>query len=439
MRRILYRVFLFINGNRIKCILFSIVVFLYTVGVSFILMFHSTALKYQDLVEEIYPAQISILNTSYNDCDVKAVPFEFINEVNKIDTIIGSNFSRTIKINPLNFKNYVIEEDNSVISTNESNYSEVEISTDIEMCDLFISGQAELLRGNIPTINLQGALIEKNLAEKNMIRCDDIIRFECIVNDQSIVIDAPVVGIYELHQPIQIANGDKYIVSPYSRLYLNYDFVNMHSNLNLTSDCYQFFLRHYNDIENTVAKINSLNSDKDSFSVIPSTYIGYIQLVKSMQNVSKIISIFSITYISFISIIYIMTLLILFRSLFKEMIILYSLGETNLSIMSQYSIQQSILVIIPSLFASIISIIFSNLISNIWLYYATQPYKDGSLLSTFDSERKVLSSSFTNNFMIRDALIALLIIVIISFIFGFIANMKINHYSPTILKSKVDI
>ena len=107
--------------------------------------------------------------------------------------------------------------------------------------------------------------------------------------------------------------------------------------------------------------------------------------------------------------------------------------------MSQYSIQQSILVIIPSLFASIISIIFSNLISNIWLYYATQPYKDGSLLSTFDSERKVLSSSFTNNFMIRDALIALLIIVIISFIFGFIANMKINHYSPTILKSKVDI
>ena len=56
MRRILYRVFLFINGNRIKCILFSIVVFLYTVGVSFILMFHSTALKYQDLVEEIYPA-----------------------------------------------------------------------------------------------------------------------------------------------------------------------------------------------------------------------------------------------------------------------------------------------------------------------------------------------------------------------------------------------
>ena len=69
------------------------------------IFFQSTSKKYQEIVELHYPAQISILNSTINEEDIKTIPSDFIDKAENIDLIMGSNFSRVAKVEPLNFEN----------------------------------------------------------------------------------------------------------------------------------------------------------------------------------------------------------------------------------------------------------------------------------------------------------------------------------------------
>ncbi|MEE0023273.1 ABC transporter permease [Ruminococcus sp.] len=438
MKKIIYRIYLFSKGNSVRCIIFATMVLVFTLGICFINFFQSTSKKYQEIVELHYPAQISILNSTINEEDIKTIPSDFIDKAENIDLIMGSNFSRVAKVEPLNFENYVMKENDVFSSLPTSSLVEIEIATNINMCDIFLSGQASLKSGGIPHDKNQGVLIDSILAQKNNIKCGDKITFIYSSKSDYCKVTLNVVGTYELKYPIQISQGDGYTFSPYSRIFINYEATELYPELLPKIDSFRFFVKHYNQLDAAITEINNLNPDHESYSVMPSTYIGYVQLMKSMQSVDKILIVFSIVFFIFASVVFVLLLSMFFRNYYKEMIVLISLGECIKAIRNQYIIQQTVLVFFPALFGAMVASFFSKTISNLWLYYATQPYKNGSLLSTFDLEREHLSSQFTQNFIYVDIMFSVSAVVVILLLFLIYANHKLNNFTIDRLKSKID-
>ncbi len=346
---------------------------------------------------------------------------ETINQLSKIQNIKGYNYSYIKEIQPENFKNWVQYYDKN---DPELDLAELSINLDVEFSDIFVNNSAALVEGSLPTESKHGVIVEQVMAEHNNIQIGDIVAFKTTEDGNTLCLQ--VIGIYRLRLPIKVedaAGGDiSYVVSPYSRLYTNFDSIAADADIAIP------YVDLYISEDNYILTLNDFNGTLDaSLKASDSTDSMFVVL---NQAVNKMIRYYNwIIYMLALTTLVIFTLFSFIaqhKSLYDTSV-LSVLGKSKREILMQSLLNTSILSGVSAVIFAILALILARPVGLFWISAATKDYSIEVSNFSFQGEKEALISNYASNRSVA------LILIIVFFLF-FISLLVTLLYSLSVLK-----
>jgi Predicted permease. len=422
----IYRTYLYVKGKRIRCLIYVFSLFVLILSSMLLLFYRTTSLQYQKVIEQCYPAEISILNTSIES--VKKVPSDSIEDVLESSYVTDCFYSDTI----------VIEHKNSLIkitkSEDEIEDIELEININISKNSLFSTGQIELISGSFPSKSNPGILVDETFLDINSFTIGDEISF--IEKGKRDLITIPIVGVFKYNNYVYYEEKKMKTNNHKFRMFVEMGNCEIFSIPKPYLESMTFFIDSYDNIDAALADIESRSnfSEKDFF-VSNSSNIGSMQLIKSIYSINKIISIFTVVFMILGAIIFVLLLFMLFNNYCKEIEIYIAVGESRRCIFTQYFIVNLILLTSAFIISTLCIYGIMPIMSEILLDRITLPFSEGSIHMRFDEEKYVLGQFIGNSYFL-DNLYFLISFYLTIFLFFMVHTyIKIKSLNSGKLKS----
>ena len=153
--------------------------------------------------------------------DGDAIPQEVLDEISRINGVVGYNQEYDMLVTPINFHNAIDYNASDVFAVPDSDMIRLYANTNALLNPIF-SNNMELIAGELPTGENSGAIIDEVLARDNDLSLGDTL---LIINQQSNnQIDIAIVGIYKAStlpkESWKLSNGSMaYGQSPYSYVF----------------------------------------------------------------------------------------------------------------------------------------------------------------------------------------------------------------------------
>jgi ABC-type lipoprotein release transport system permease subunit len=385
---------------------------------------------------ERYPPEIVLFSLG----GATPLPPQLIRDTEQMPHIDGYNTTFVSQAMPDNFENVVtFQEANGLSSLPPSNMVEIQADLFTRRNPLFTQGQAVIITGNYPDETHPGLLIENTLANKNRLKLGDTLTFSISQGNGCQDVSLPVVGIYELESPIEVMNDDVVHFSQNSVIFMTYTAFQSMTNLNLKITSIKFYLDSYEKTNETLVKLNASDFDHKIYAFGISTPITIKQLIKSIDMDDNYISITIIIFVLVSVIILIILLILSLRNYYYEVGVLFAIGESKRNIFMQYLLQ----ILISNIFAIVLSIICALAalpkVPALWINLVTKPYTEGSLLSTFDEQRNVLTTAFNTSFAGIDIVVTVFSVIYLLTIFLLFAWVVIKKNNTREIFAKNDL
>ena len=368
----------------------------YTLGT----FYYSSSVGYRKIMATKYPPEIMLLsmenlkeNLNQPRSGVETLPEDLIKAASDVSHITGYNTNFWVNAQPKNFKNEVtFREKGNFTALPPTDLVEIQADLFSSRNPLFTSGQAVLISGHFPDESNSSVLVENTLADANHLTAGDRISFDILQGNVTQTVDLPVVGIYRLTAPVEMVDSSGVHNSPSSVLFISYSTMQSFPKLNSRIDNVEFYVDSYDNAEQALAELKQLDFDHQAFTFVPSTPIPVTQLVKSMDMVNHLVVIILMIFVLLSMIIFILLLALSLRNYYYEVI------------------------------------------SGV-----TQPYAEGSLLTTFEEQRNMLQAAFQMDFVWTDILLVILFIFLILLIFMAFARGMIQKVQSRRVFSKGDL
>lgn len=438
---VLQRALLYTMRNRKRTALFACFSFFFVISLVFCLSYYFISQMFYRQIVEKYPPSIAVWNNTTDHPQN-----EIMDRILNLEHITGYNHVSLIEAMPKNFKNAVLEQTDHLFATGKPSLAvDVETNAVIQNNPLFVTGQAELIEGSFPSDNQFGVLIEDTLAQFNNLSIGDQIMVEIMESNENpdentpSTMDMTIIGIYRLTSPIQLENERGGLINnPNSRLFVPYQHNHSNAILFPVIDSVDFFLDSYDDFDDTFTNVQNILQSEPTMMVQSSTFDGYVQLISAANAADQFmlmtIIIFLISSIS----IFIFLLVMLLRHFYYDIGVLVSLGETKHKIRRQFCMQVLLLSIIPILLAVILSVWTVPHLPSMWLGQVTSQNTQGGSIYNFEQESVTLLSDLPLDWMFQSIVIAVVLFILICFLFVLLSSILYNKQSMNKMFSKMD-
>ena len=438
MMAILKRSLYYLKGKLSRSILLCLFMLFLLLSYMLSLFYYSSSLEYRKIMVSRYPPEIALFSKGSTESAVP-LPAELIGDAVKTPHITGYNTTFVLQGKPDSFVNAVTyKETEGVSALPPSDLVEIQADLYTVHNQLFTKGQAVLIDGNYPDETHPGLLIENTLADKNQLILGDRMTLSVTQDNNSQVVDLPVVGIYELESPIEVYQGNTVYCSQNSVLFMSYSDLHALPRLNTEIISVKLYLDSYDSASATLDQLNALDFDHEAYAFGGCTPIPVGQLNKSMDMVDKYISITLIIYVLVSAVILVLLLVLSLRNYYYEIGVLIAIGESRRNIYLQYILQTFVTFIVATVLSIICALSVLPKVPELWINRVTEPYIEGSLLSIFDEQRHFLTTAFSTSFAASDILIAVVFVIFIAVIFLFTAWFVIKKSNTREIFTKND-
>lgn len=352
------------------------------------------------------------------------ITLDIIEQLAENPDIQGYNYNLIQEAQPENFKNWVeyYKKDDSEFT----NLVELSINLNIEFSDIFANNSAILTKGIFPTEHTHGVVVEQSMAEYNNIQIGDKIELKTTgsdtTNSDASVLSLTVLGIYQLKSPIEVEKviGDNisYIVSPYSRLYTNFDSI-----ISSKNDIVISYVDFYTLKEEKTASILNFFNGKigNTLEAIDSTNTMFVVLNQAVDKMTQYYSWIIYTLILTGLVMFILFTLFTQNKNIYEIAVLSVLGRSKKYILLQNILNIFILSGISNVIYIALAFIFAKPMGLYWVSIATKNYTIDVSNFSFQTEQKALINNYTLDnstlIILGISLVMLLISILIAFVY----------------------
>ena len=339
--------------------------------------------------------------------------------------IQGYNYNLIQKAQPENFKNWVEYYHSAYV-----NLVELSINLNTEFSDIFANNSAILTEGVFPTENNHGVVVEQSMAEYNNLKIGDKMELKTTDGDASLL-SLIVLGIYQLKSPIEVeeavGGNISYIVSPYSRLYTNFDSIISNKNDIIISYVDFYTLKE----ENMATILNILNNKMgNTLEAIDSTNTMFVVLNQAVNKMTQYYSwiIYTLVLTGLVTII-LFTIFTQHKNMY-EIAILSVLGKSKKDILFQNILNVFILSGISNVIFITLALVFSKSMGLFWISTATKNYTIEVSSFSFQTEQKALINNYTLDNSTLIILGISLVMLFISILIAVVYHLFILKLTP---------
>lgn len=231
-------------------------------------------------------------------------------------------------------------------ASNQDDFT-ISANTTMEYLDSFTNSNYTLTDGRLLTsddANTNNCVIETNLASDNDLSVGDTFTITTIVNDETIIQELTIVGIYEIQSTNEI--GGAHFNNPVNTIYtdLSAGQILTGSSENITSAIY-----YLDDPENTKAFVELAKKrsdiDFDTFSLDANDRL-YQQNASSLESMQSFAKMFVWIVVIAGSAILCLILALTIRNRYYEIGVLLSLGQSKVKIIAQQLIEIGLIAVV---------------------------------------------------------------------------------------------
>lgn len=372
----------FIKGKWVQCLLYISVIILITVTALLILSFDIVKDTTQSGGAFYYRVRV------YPDDTERGITEEVLHEMIKAPLIDGYNNQCLYKVKPLNFQNYV-----QGYEQNLETSAELEVNMDTMYSDIFMKKTARLIKGQLPSDQIMGAVIHKDLAVYNNFDLGDYLMFSLEKEGQTREIELQIIGIYELQSPVETKDtyvgGSDFTASPYARILTSF------SSIEYRIDTYPLdYLDLLTADEENISGIISFieTAAGDWVNASEATDILFKLLNRSVEKSSKYITWMLGTLLVFCLVILILITVYNEHHNLYEMAIMISIGKSRKDILA-WRLEQTFLQNLLGVGFTLTGFIaFSERVVSYWISIFTRNYREETISYQFTYESDAIAS-----------------------------------------------
>lgn len=420
-----YRLRLLIVRNTYHSLCLFILTFFFS-SFGFIgVVFENIVDYYQEQIIQDIGYALSLIRT-----DDQSIPNNALYEISNTPGVSGLNAISYTLASPIDFSNYVYQ--NLSTSFSQIKSGQVKLVGNLNANqNITLLNKCQLVSGIYPDAERPGLVICDNLADYNNLSIGDHITLSC---DGHSKISSEIVGIYHLLSPIMesVISDSGYEVygnSPYSYIFCDSFSYKLFTGSMPSLTSVSIYASNMSDLSHAYQDLskNGFNSGvyllsnmtKSRIEIGTNTSRGITSLARLFMRVSIVMSIASVLLI----------MILWLRNNYQEAAILISLGESRLSVILDYYILISLIIILALLSSGFLwAVLISNYGDTI-VQYALTVTRDTSISET-DMYIQTAMSQFPHltNYMYVGT-----VMLVTSWIATFFASFEIIRCNPQIL------
>lgn len=272
--------------------------------------------------------------------DGDAIPQEVLDEISRINEVVGYNQEYDMLVAPINFHNAIDHSTSNVFAVPNSDMIRLYANMDTSLNPIF-SNNMELLAGELPAGENSGAIIDEVLARDNGLSLGDTL---LITNPQSNnQIDISIIGIYKAsilpRESWKLSNGSMaYGQSPYSYVFCDIPSFEHLLEYGLPLSSVIVYAEDMKSLDKISTTIVDLELPESIYQVSNRTHDKLENGTSSARAVNSAATILTSLSLCVSAFILFMVVLLWMRSCYKEISILIALGESRYAIVMQYII-----------------------------------------------------------------------------------------------------
>ncbi len=414
-----------------------------------ILLFELTGLSIQSaskLAEEDVYKQIGLRikiapNANIQDYSKITITDEMINDIMKIDHVVGYDSSLESFCTPVNFKNLKIhtgvspdtQNEQAIIPSEDIAVSREQISLtgglNIKYNERFYKGQNSLIEGDFPDENHEGAIVSEQIAVENNLKTGEMITLR---HESGQKADIKIIGIYQTNLKFEVAETNLFgegifSSSPYNVIYTNYSTVNRLEN----EACPVIFLTVWIDSPQYIQVVmdqisnDELWKDFSAYDITGIVFTQYAQQIISIDSMSE-----SLVFLSMLfgGIILIIVMTFFGSSYMYETGLYIVLGLNRLGIFLIQLLQVFLIVFAALLASLILSPFLMRILNNVIEVNYISVTNDSTVYSYYTGDMDI-----QQNFHVSIApeifagmAVALFILTVISAVIPFLATIYLK-------------
>lgn len=361
--------------------------------------------------------------------DGEIIEQDILDELTQIKGVAGYNQEYDMLISPVNFHNAIEYNASNVFAIPNSDLVRLYANTNTMLNPIF-SNNMELLKGEMPTIENSGAVIDEVLAQENDLSVGDTILIQNQQSNQQT--ELLILGIYKAttlpQEAWTLQNGNTaYGQSPYSYVFCDISSYERVLGYSLPLSSVILYAEDMKTLDTVSAAISEMALTESAYQCSNLTQDKLDSGTSAARAVNSTATILTSLSVGIAAVILFMVVLLWIRACYKDISVLISLGESRYEIALQYFILTTII----AGFALLLSLPLCYwLITNFSDNFISYMFAATGNLSGLETD-KYMTFALGQNLQIGDYLKSNIVLLAVVWIATLFSSIEIFRCKPT--------